>query len=164
MEVAAVRIRFFGGHYVPSLAVISAGHVASFGHPTQEVFNRIETATWAADSLRFNSLRYYLMTELNFDNRNINLNKGATSGSISWVATTQTVNSADTARTKLMDNGSRLYFMNSTVTQVLGDVIIKVYESDGGVPISQQSRFQAEIEKYNGAIPNLSQNFNCHGE
>lgn len=152
----------FWGTLRPSSGIISAGHVASFGHPTQEVITRIETQNWAADSLRGTTLDNYLMTELWFQNRNIDLSKGGTSGSISLVATQLVIPPTDIDTAYLMANGSSLYELKSTVPQKYGDVIIKVSATNAGFPIAQQSRYSIEYVDYLGN--NQTLNFNCHGQ
>jgi competence protein ComEC len=113
-----------------SVAIISAGPSTKFGHPTQEVITRLEATRWDRDSLRRDSLYAYFMTELFFENRNIKLSTGSTSGSKLLVATNLPVNLPDTEATYTMVNGDSLYKFKNTIPIEDGDVIIKVDEQN----------------------------------
>lgn len=147
-----------------SSAILSSGPSAGFGHPTQEVIDRLEAIRWNRDSIHHDSTYAYRITELYFNDRNINLAVGNTSGSALVVATDLPVNLAQVALTFLMANGSSLYqFQDPPVVPIIpGDVTIKVNPTNNGFPISARSYYTLEYAWYEGTV--LTRTIYCHGQ
>ncbi len=146
-----------------SFIAISAGSQATFGHPTQEIIDRIQGTNWNLDSLNHDSTILFLMTELHFQYRNINTRQGNTSGSVSWVATDRPVNLADTLETHVMANGDSLFLFDAAAVPIqLGDIVLKVAPVNNGFPIAQRSYYTLQYEWYEGTT--LTKSIFCHGE
>ncbi len=140
-----------------SLGIVSAGNEKGFGHPTQEIVSRMDTEKWMTDSLENASVKNYFMTELH-DARNIDLNKGSTSGSKGWVATLDTIQDALINTRDTMQNGGVLYSLYENTN--LGDVRINVYKEKGGISIARRSQFEVESFDYTGMYRSIF--INCH--
>jgi len=145
-----------------SSALISSG--TEYQHPTQEVITRLETGTWIADSLMHNRLKAYIMTELVYENRNIDLSIGSTSGSAQLVATDKVVDLLKVAVTHVMANGTNLYlFQNPPVVPIVpGNIVLKVNPTNYGFPISKRSYYSLNYLWYDGSA--IVKDILCHGQ
>lgn len=144
-----------------SFAVISCG--TKHDHPTQEVINRLEQTRWHTDSILHDSTYFYLMTELYYYNRNINLAIGNTAGSSQLVASGAPVNPAGILATYPMTNGGNIYkFSDPPVPPIAGGVVIKIAPVNNGIPITSRSIYTIYYDWYNGNP--LTKTVNCHGQ
>lgn len=145
-----------------SSAIFSSGPSSGFGHPTQEVIDRVEAAHWKCDSLPIDSTVAYRITELFFEDRNINLAIGNTSGNRLLVATDLVVPLADIDTAYIMNNGNSIYSIDDTFDRLEGDIIIKVQPTNNGFPIALRSYYTLEYTWYDGTV--LTKDIFCHGQ
>ncbi|MBO6517023.1 MAG: MBL fold metallo-hydrolase [Bacteroidia bacterium] len=152
---------FFWEALKPSFAVISAGPVASFGHPTQEVFDRLNSVHWDGEPpLTHSQTSMCLLTQLNFQNRNIDLEQSGTSGLSKYVATLKEVKLSDIDSIYPMANGFNLYKMKrkSSLKKTPGNVRIDVYPEE----IDKISRYVVRFMGYDGK--DYHKIIECHRE
>jgi competence protein ComEC len=145
-----------------STITISSGD--DYNHPTQEAIDRIEAATWNSPNLAYINTPAYYMTELWYT-RNIDVNRGATSGNIDYVVTNKAVPPASILRYKDMapPNPGKLYVMNQLVSRVKGHIVMGVFPDDGnGHRINELSVFKVKYKAFNATGWVVDDMFICH--
>lgn len=147
-----------------TIGIISAG--TKHDHPRQDVITRLENTQWstAATSLTHSFTTDYMMTELYSQQKNINLAKGNTSGSMYWF-TDQTASPFIVSSHTMLNNGKLFKLLPAyEADRKQGHVVLKVFHRNdyNGVPIdiANRSIFFIEYEGYAGA--KLSKKINCH--
>jgi Metallo-beta-lactamase superfamily len=121
-----------------------------YNHPTQQAIDRLEDANWKSVNLNYDNTPSYYMTELWYT-RNINIDRGATSGNIDYVVTNRTVPPSSILRYVDMafPNPGKLYVVNRPAGIIKGDIIIGVFpNSPKGVGINDLSCFKVRYRDF----------------